>query len=152
MNLRVWLLLICAVVLASCGGLMPAESSGHHTADADPREGGPYDNAAWKLAVESLLQTPPGGDSWQPMYLPGKRFAGFESTERQGRPSLSVKSDRSVSILRQRFAPSLTEFGQLAFSWKVDALPETQAQALIPVEKDFDRFDGQTDPDAESAA
>ena len=58
------------------------------------------------------------------MYLPGKRFAGFESTERQGRPSLSVKSDRSVSILRQRFAPSLTEFGQLAFSWKVDALPE----------------------------
>lgn len=35
---------------------------------------------------------------------------------------------------------------------KVDALPETQAQALIPVEKDFDRFDGQVDPDAESAA
>ena len=29
---------------------------------------------------------------------------------------------------------------------------ETQAQALIPVEKDFDRLDGQTDPDAESAA
>ena len=35
---------------------------------------------------------------------------------------------------------------------KVDALPETQAQALIPVEKDFDRLDGHTDADAESAA
>jgi DNA recombination protein RmuC len=30
---------------------------------------------------------------------------------------------------------------------KVDALPDTQAQALIPVEKDFDRADGDTDVD-----
>jgi len=124
MNLRVWLLLICAFAMTSCGGLMPLEGSEPPAAGADVPGVQPHEDPAWKLAVGSLLQTPSGGQSWQPMYLPGKRFAGFESTERQGRPSLSVKADRSVSILRQRFAPSLTEFGQLAFSWKVDALPE----------------------------
>ena len=125
MNLRLWFLLICAVALAACGGLIPAEDPEQPAAGADsPEAQTTHESAAWKLAVGSLLHTPPGGESWQPMYLPGKRFAGFESTERQGRPSLSVKADRSVSILRQRFAPSLNDFGQLAFSWKVDALPE----------------------------
>lgn len=125
MNLRVWLLLICAVALTSCGGLTPTGGSeptavGSKVSNAQVL----HESADWKLAVGSLLQTPPGGESWQPMYLPGKRFASFESTERQGRPSLAVKADGSVSILRQRFAPSLVEFGHLAFSWKVDALPE----------------------------
>ena len=34
---------------------------------------------------------------------------------------------------------------------KVDALPDTQAQALIPADKDFDRSDGDADGDAGSA-
>jgi hypothetical protein len=103
---------------------MSAEGSGHHDADADASGVRTHESKAWRIAVEALLHTPPGGASWQPMYLPGKRFADFEATQRQGRPALAVKADRSVSILRQRFAPSLSEFGQLAFSWKVDALPE----------------------------
>lgn len=39
-------------------------------------------------------------------------------------PVLSVQADRSVSILRQRFNPSLNAVGPLTFSWKVDALPQ----------------------------
>lgn len=124
MNLRAWLLLICAVALTSCGGLVPSEGSERPAAGTDSSEALTHETEAWRLAVGSLLHTPSGGENWQPMYLPGKRFAGFERTDLQGRPSLSVKADRSVSILRQRFAPSLTDFGQLAFSWKVDALPE----------------------------
>ena len=34
---------------------------------------------------------------------------------------------------------------------KVDALPDTQAQALIPFDKDFDRVDGEPDTDAGTA-
>ena len=34
---------------------------------------------------------------------------------------------------------------------KVDALPDTQAQSLIPIDKDFDRADGDVDGDAGSA-
>ncbi len=34
---------------------------------------------------------------------------------------------------------------------KVDALPDTQAQALIPLDKDFDRTDGEPDGDAGTA-
>jgi len=34
---------------------------------------------------------------------------------------------------------------------KVDALPDTQAQSLIPIDKDFDRSDGDVDGDAGSA-
>ena len=34
---------------------------------------------------------------------------------------------------------------------KVDALPDTQAQALIPQDKDFDRADGESDADAGAA-
>lgn len=125
MKLRLCFPLICVVALTACGGLILSEDSEQSATHADSSKArSAHESAAWKLAVGSLLQTPSGGESWKPMYLPGKRFAGFESTEQQGRPSLSVKADRSVSILRQRFAPSLNDFGQLAFSWKVDALPE----------------------------
>jgi DNA recombination protein RmuC len=34
---------------------------------------------------------------------------------------------------------------------KVDALPDTQAQALIPLDKDFDRADGESEVDAGAA-
>jgi Protein of unknown function (DUF3047) len=124
MNLKSWLLLISTATLTSCGGLIPTATSDLPSSGADSSWTGTHESAAWQRAAGELLQTPSGGDGWHPMYLPGKRFVGFEATERQGRPSLSVKADRSVSILRQRFAPSLTQFGQLAFSWKVDALPE----------------------------
>ena len=115
---------MCVVVLSGCGGLpLPsvADDEGRPVESVSAR---PHEEGAWQLAVGALLQTPTGGDSWQPMLLPGKRFADFRTTEQQGRPALSVEADRSVSILRQRFAPSLSTFGQLAFSWKVDALPE----------------------------
>lgn len=92
-----------------------------------------------------LFQTPLGGQSWLPMPLPGKRFASFETTDRLGRSALTVNANRSVSILRQRFVPSLTEVGELAFSWKVNALPEgadmreaTRSDAAVRILLAFD--------------
>lgn len=79
---------------------------------------------AWEMAVGTLLQTPPGGDPWQPFLLPGKRFAAFEFSDRPDPPYLSVQADRSVSILRRRFSEGIDAPRHIDFSWKVDALPE----------------------------
>jgi hypothetical protein len=75
-------------------------------------------------AVSDLLITPAGGDSWQPLLLPGKKFADFRFERRADRPSLLVRSDRSVSILRRRFTGDVPDVGSIDFSWKIDALPE----------------------------
>jgi Protein of unknown function (DUF3047) len=79
---------------------------------------------AWESAVDTLLQTPPGGGQWQPFVLPGKRFAAFEVSERPDVPFLSVRADRSVSILRRQFLPAIEAPGHIDFTWKVDALPQ----------------------------
>jgi hypothetical protein len=55
--------------------------------------------------------------------LPGKRSTPFEVSTVLGRPALRVRADRSVSILRQRFANPAVNVGQLDFSWKIDSLP-----------------------------
>lgn len=77
-----------------------------------------------RSAVSDLLRTPAGGEPWQPFLLPGKRFADFRFEGRSDRPALSVRADRSVSILRQRFAGGVEDVGHIDFSWKIDALPE----------------------------
>lgn len=79
---------------------------------------------AWASALDRLLQTPPGGGQWQPFMLPGKRFAAFELSEPQDSAFLSVRADRSVSILRRQFSPAIESPVHIDFSWKVDALPE----------------------------
>lgn len=82
------------------------------------------DGDALNAAVSDLLSTPAGGEPWQPFLLPGKKSADFRLERRSDRPSLSVRSDRSVSILRRRFAGGVTDVGNIDFSWKIDALPE----------------------------
>lgn len=74
--------------------------------------------------LAQVLRTPSGGGEWLPFVLPGKRYAAFIPALGEGRPALLVRADRSVSILRRRFEPSVGAVGQLSFSWKVDALPE----------------------------
>ncbi len=77
-----------------------------------------------ELRVGELLKTPVGGGPWEPFALPGKRFVAFTPDTVLNRPALSVQSDRSVSILRQRFPAGRTiGLDQLRFSWKVDGLP-----------------------------
>ncbi|MDP2017747.1 DUF3047 domain-containing protein [Hydrogenophaga sp.] len=74
-------------------------------------------------ATAKLFATPPSTLPWQPFVLPGKRYVVFEPVAVLARPSLRVKADNSVSILRRRFEPTVLAPGRLAFSWKVDALP-----------------------------
>lgn len=74
--------------------------------------------------VSELLRTPEGGEPWQPFLLPGKRFADFELVAGADKPVLSVQADRSVSILRRRFAEAIPAVGHIDFSWKVDGLPD----------------------------
>lgn len=97
-----------------------------------PRDEGPgserrsavADEVALAAAARELFQTPAGGGAWQVFRLPGKSFAPFEKSLRQGRPALQVAAHRSVSVLRQQFSPPLPAVGVLDFSWRVDALPE----------------------------
>lgn len=55
--------------------------------------------------------------------MPAKRTVPFVPVQVLGRAALGVKSNSSVSILRQRFGEGLPSVGRLSFSWKVDALP-----------------------------
>ncbi len=82
------------------------------------------DEAEVGRAAHALLLTPPGGGDWHPFKLPGKVFAPFEAVEREGRPALQVRANRSVSVLRRQFQPGLAAVGALDFSWKVEALPD----------------------------
>jgi hypothetical protein len=83
-----------------------------------------HEDEVWRAAVSELLHTPVGGEPWRPLLLPGKRFVDFELVGRSDRPALSVQADRSVSILRRRFADGVTDVGNIDFSWKIDGLPE----------------------------
>lgn len=91
---------------------------------------GPTDAARGEGAISlqsithNLLITPEPNQAWELFALPGKRTVPFELATIQGRTALRVQADRSVSILRQRFANPVASAGELAFSWKIDALPD----------------------------
>jgi hypothetical protein len=115
-------LLMGALVGCASGvkdGLAPDSAKG-----MTPPRVAAQDTEAWRSAVGDILLTPAGGEPWQPFLLPGKRFASFELVNRLEVPSLSVQADRSVSILRRRFAQALPEVGNIDFSWKIDGLPD----------------------------
>jgi len=79
-----------------------------------------------EVAPNRLLITPWSGVVWQPFPLPSKRYVPFEPAQVDGRPSLRVQADSSVSILRQRVSVAsdgLTGPLQLRLSWRADALP-----------------------------
>ena len=102
--------LACAV-LAGCANL-GGGTSAKHSPEEDLQ---PF--------AARLLSTPASEPAWEVFALPGKRSVPFEATTVLGRPALRVRADRSVSILRQRFASPAVNVGQLDFSWKIDGLP-----------------------------
>ena len=77
-----------------------------------------------KAAAYLLLKTPARVPDWETFVFPGKRFAPFEPVSVLERQALRVKASSSVSILRQRFEPTLSHVGRLSFSWRVDGLPD----------------------------
>lgn len=111
-----YLVLFATLTLAACS--IPP--------DVAERDGGAIDagqRSGLSHAADRLLTTPAGALPWQPLALPGKRYAAYEPIVVAARPALRVKANNSVSILRRRFEPALEAPGRLAFSWKVDALP-----------------------------
>lgn len=109
---------LLAVVLAGCAGplILDGATEGDTTAAVD--------DATLKVAANRMLQTPTGRPDWQSFVFPGKRFVPFESVVVQDRQALRVKAKSSVSILRQRFEPTLGRVDSLRFSWRVDGLPD----------------------------
>ncbi|CAM9871020.1 unnamed protein product [Phaeothamnion confervicola] len=87
-------------------------------------------NAELLKASSRLFSTPAVGVPWEPFFFPGKRYTVFEPVLASERPALRVRAKSSVSILRQRFEPSLDAVGRLSFSWKVDGLPKNADLAV----------------------
>lgn len=106
------------LALAGCG-LLPMASSERE----DEVSALPVPHPGLQQATQTLFSTPAPGESWTVVAFPGKRFTVFEPVEAAGRSALRVQAKSSVSILRQRFEPSLASVGQLSFAWKVDRLP-----------------------------
>lgn len=116
---------VAVMVLAACAAKAPLLEEQSGVLPGVPnRDAGLHQQAEWRAAVDELLKTPPGGDDWQPFLLPGKRYAVFEVAKQAGAAALSVSADGSVSILRKRFDKALPEVDRIAFSWKIDGLPD----------------------------
>lgn len=116
---------VAVMVLAACAAKAPLLEEQSGVLPGVPnRDAGLHQQAEWRAAVDELLKTPPGGDDWQPFLLPGKRYAAFEVAKQAGAAALSVSADGSVSILRKRFDKALPEVDRIAFSWKIDGLPD----------------------------
>jgi hypothetical protein len=124
-SIRALPVVVVVLLLVACAAHEPELEEREHASLASPsREVGLHQQAEWRSAVDALLKTPPGGDAWQPFLLPGKRFVAFELARQPSGAALSVSADGSVSILRKRFDKALPDVDRIAFSWKVDGLPD----------------------------
>lgn len=114
-----------ATTLFGCAG-WPSEAGGPSDDASEPGRRN-VSNGTRPEALKAagrLFKTPAGGVPWEPVFFPGKRYSAFESVEVSGRTALRVRASSSVSILRQRFVPSLESVGRVSFSWRVDGVPE----------------------------
>jgi Protein of unknown function (DUF3047) len=124
-----WLLVVVLLAtgaLAGCANTQQNVVSPSSESESTERAATPVNEGDFLgHAIGDLLHTPDGGEPWQPLLLPGKKFADFRFERgRQDRPALSVRADRSVSILRRRYADGIADIGNIDFSWKIDGLPE----------------------------
>jgi hypothetical protein len=88
-----------------------------------------------KASGQLFLTPAAAGEPWETFSFPGKRFIAFEPVRVDGRAALRVRADSSVSILRQRFMPSMASVGRLSLSWRVDGLP-TDADLAVSSQAD----------------
>lgn len=134
------------VVLTGCGGqlLNPDRDEGD-TPPSRPQKVADGASPALLKSARQLFVTPVPDLPWEPLTFPGKRFTAFEPVQVAGRSALRVRASSSVSILRQRFVPSLESVGRVSFSWRVDGLPRdadlsvaSQADSPVRVILSFD--------------
>jgi hypothetical protein len=76
------------------------------------------------LAGCASAPTPPAGAAdWQPLALPGKAPTRYEWGEKEGRPALMARAERSASMWRKRLVdPALQRPREAHFSWWVQDL------------------------------
>ena len=72
----------------------------------------------WTLVSSSADSAAP----WQHQQFPGKRPNEYRYTRLDGRETMVVRADASVSLLRQRVRVEPVDLGRLNFSWKVPSL------------------------------
>lgn len=135
-----------ALMLAGCAG-SPAMSD-DAAQDSTPTRPQKLAKGASPAALKTARQlflTPATDVPWEAFFFPGKRYQPFEPVQVEGRPALRVRANSSVSILRQRFVPSLDSVGRLSFSWRVDGVPadadlavSSQADSAVRVVLAFD--------------
>lgn len=111
-----------ALTLAGCAGLT-ARDLAEEGSPSRPQKVPSGASPAVLKAAQKLFFTPAMDVPWEPFFFPGKRYQAFEPVQVAGRAALQVRAKSSVSILRQRFVPSLESVGRLSFSWRVDGLP-----------------------------
>lgn len=113
-----WFWLACALWgLVGCGALDQPDAESDEGASA----GVDWPESAHAKA-QALLKTPQAY-AWSPYRWPGKRMAAFVPDRVMGRDALRVDARSTVSVLRQRFEPSLQHPLSLRFAWKAQTLP-----------------------------
>lgn len=121
-----WGLLV--VLLSGCAGQPVDVDDG--TGGGSPSGARQGNRLALLKAASLLFSTPAVHAPWEPFFFPAKQHAAFEPVHSLERPALRVRANKSVSILRQRFEPSLDSVGRLSFSWRVDGLPKNADLAV----------------------
>lgn len=82
------------------------------------------DIGASPWADQSGLQPGDHARSWGHQSFPGKVPTQFTYARFEGRDTVSVRADRSASMLRQVVRVEPSQLGKLRFSWKVPSLIE----------------------------
>ena len=100
--------------LAAIAGLLLAGCAVRPAGDGD------IAHSAW--AQQSGASPGPACPPWQHRTFPGKRPDRFAYARVDGRDTIAVQADASVSMLHQALRIAPGQLGQLRFSWKVPAL------------------------------
>lgn len=104
----VWLMVMCAAVLAGCASAPEAPVA--------------RELSATPWAQQSSQQA----GAWRHYSLPGKASSRFAYARKDGRDAMAVTSQASASMVRKVVRIEPDELGRVRFSWKV---PELIAQA-----------------------
>lgn len=138
--------LALAMTLTGCAGqLLNSHQDEEEAPPSRPHRVADGASPALLKSARQLFITPAPDLPWEPLTFPGKRFTAFEPVQVAGRQALRVRASSSVSILRQRFVPSLESVGRVSFSWRVDRLPQdadlsvaSQADSPVRIVLSFD--------------
>lgn len=108
-----------ASALSGCAWLHPGTEA-DADADAKPthRLGPDFADSAW--ARSSLVEA--ATSAWEHQTFAGRSPTRYHATEHRGRPAVHALCEGNNSLLRRRVQLPAAQWGELRFSWWVDAL------------------------------